>query len=137
MLDWWHLGRRPPVAALPSGAPLLPLSCALVGMGAGGLVREEARVSPVVRMALRSQPTDGLRQPPSTLAVPVSGTEGGVRKDGTYGCRSFAHVVQADRRADVELSYLPPPDGENSIIMEESRVRIFIQKTCNKTFYYK
>ncbi|GAB2302468.1 hypothetical protein Dimus_036478 [Dionaea muscipula] len=91
-----------------------------VGLCDGGLVSEEARVSPVAREAMRSQPTDGLRQPPSSPVVPVSGAERGVGKDGTYACRSFAHVVQADRRADVQLSYLPPPDGGNSIIMEEA-----------------
>ncbi|GAB2302766.1 hypothetical protein Dimus_036760, partial [Dionaea muscipula] len=106
-------------AVVNSCVPLLPLSCDSVGLCDGGLVSEEARVSPVAREALRLQPTDGLRQPPSSPVVPVSGAEGGVGKDGTYGCRSFAHVVQADRRADVELSYLPPPDGGNSIVMDE------------------
>ncbi|GAB2268453.1 hypothetical protein Dimus_003411 [Dionaea muscipula] len=59
-------------SVVPTDAPLLPMSCGIVGMGDGGVVREEARVSPVAREALRSQPTDGLRQPPSSPAVPVS-----------------------------------------------------------------
>ncbi|GAB2294988.1 hypothetical protein Dimus_029178 [Dionaea muscipula] len=41
-------------------------------MGDGGMVREEARVAPVVREAMRSQPIDGLRQPPSSPVVLVS-----------------------------------------------------------------
>ncbi|GAB2275899.1 hypothetical protein Dimus_010646, partial [Dionaea muscipula] len=39
----------------------------------GGSVSEEVRVTSVTREALRSQPTDGLRQPPSSPAVPESG----------------------------------------------------------------
>ncbi|GAB2281351.1 hypothetical protein Dimus_015947 [Dionaea muscipula] len=57
----------------------------VVQNGDGGLVREEAWASRVVREALRSQPTDGLRQPPSTPVVPVSGAESGDGKDGTHG----------------------------------------------------
>ncbi|GAB2292559.1 hypothetical protein Dimus_026795 [Dionaea muscipula] len=63
---------------------LSPLSCydaPCVGLGVGGLVREEARVSPLVREAVRSQPTDGLRQPPSAPVVPASGAEDGVCPD--------------------------------------------------------
>ncbi|GAB2268470.1 hypothetical protein Dimus_003427, partial [Dionaea muscipula] len=55
------------------GVPFDALSSGIVGLGDGGVVREEARVSPVARVAVRSQPTDGLRQPPSSPAVPVSG----------------------------------------------------------------
>ncbi|GAB2303544.1 hypothetical protein Dimus_037531, partial [Dionaea muscipula] len=44
------------VAAEPTGVSLLPLSCGILGMGDGGLVREKARVSSVVGEALRSQP---------------------------------------------------------------------------------
>ncbi|GAB2301792.1 hypothetical protein Dimus_035817 [Dionaea muscipula] len=76
-----------------------------VGMGIGGLVREEARVSPVAREALRTQPTDGLRQPPSSPVVPVSGAEGGVGLDDISGGRSYARVVHADRQTDVELRF--------------------------------
>ncbi|GAB2302372.1 hypothetical protein Dimus_036386 [Dionaea muscipula] len=72
------------VEAATLGAPLLPMSCGILGVGDGGLVSEEARALPVAREALRSQPTDGLRQPPLTPAVPVSGAEGGVGKDGIY-----------------------------------------------------
>ncbi|GAB2302954.1 hypothetical protein Dimus_036951 [Dionaea muscipula] len=54
-----------------------PVHSTLIGgssvQGNGGLVTEEARVSPLVREALRSYPTDGLQQPPSSLVVPVSG----------------------------------------------------------------
>ncbi|GAB2280925.1 hypothetical protein Dimus_015541 [Dionaea muscipula] len=114
------LGVARSIAAEPTGVSLLPLSCGIVGMGDGGLVREEARVSPVVREALRSRPCDGLRQPPSSPVVLVSGAEGGVGKGGSHGCRSYAHIVQVDRRADVELSYIPPADGGNTIFMEES-----------------
>ncbi|GAB2288126.1 hypothetical protein Dimus_022470 [Dionaea muscipula] len=71
---------------------LPPLCGGIVGMSVDGLVREEARVAPVVREALRSQPTDGLRQPPSSPVVPASGPEGGVGMDGIYGCQSFAHT---------------------------------------------
>ncbi|GAB2286235.1 hypothetical protein Dimus_020656, partial [Dionaea muscipula] len=53
----------------------------LLQNGDGGLVREEARVSSLVREALRSQPTDGLRKPPSTPVVPVSGAESGDGKN--------------------------------------------------------
>ncbi|GAB2288111.1 hypothetical protein Dimus_022455 [Dionaea muscipula] len=55
-----------------SCVPLLPLCCDSIGLCGGGLVSEEARVSPVAREALRSQPTDGLRQPPSSPVVPSS-----------------------------------------------------------------
>ncbi|GAB2276080.1 hypothetical protein Dimus_010819, partial [Dionaea muscipula] len=115
-----RIGGARSVAAVTSCVPMLPLSYGNVGMGDGGLVSEEARVSPVAREAMRSQSTDGLRQPPSSSVVLVSGVEGRVRKDGNYGCQSYAHVVQADRWADVELSYLPPADGGNSITMGES-----------------
>ncbi|GAB2302738.1 hypothetical protein Dimus_036733, partial [Dionaea muscipula] len=50
----------------------------------GGVVREEVRVSPSAREALRPQPTDGLWQPPSSPVEPVAkrvekqkGTHGG------------------------------------------------------------
>ncbi|GAB2281336.1 hypothetical protein Dimus_015932, partial [Dionaea muscipula] len=71
------LGDTRSVAAGPTGAPLFPIFAAVDidngGMvSVGGMVREEARVSPVVREALRSQPTDGLRQLPSSPVVPVS-----------------------------------------------------------------
>ncbi|GAB2302759.1 hypothetical protein Dimus_036753, partial [Dionaea muscipula] len=95
--------------------------------GDGGLVREEARASLVVREGLRSQPTDGLRQPPPV--VPVSGAESGDGKDGSHGgggllggdqsSRSYARVVRPDRQADVVLCYVPPTDGGNSITMVE------------------
>ncbi|GAB2278814.1 hypothetical protein Dimus_013488, partial [Dionaea muscipula] len=42
----------------------------ILGMGDGRLVSEEARASTVATEALRSQPTDGLRQPPSSPMVP-------------------------------------------------------------------
>ncbi|GAB2283822.1 hypothetical protein Dimus_018309 [Dionaea muscipula] len=86
----------------------------------GGTVSEEGRVLPVTRGALRPQPADGLRQPLSSPVEPVSVVEGGVGQDGHSGGRSYAHVVQVDRRADVELSYLPPVGGGNTITMEES-----------------
>ncbi|GAB2302389.1 hypothetical protein Dimus_036403 [Dionaea muscipula] len=75
------------VAATPTGVPSPSINAAvdivIEGMvSVGGLVRDDARVSPVVREALRSQPTDGLRQPPSSPVVPVSGVESGDGKDG-------------------------------------------------------
>ncbi|GAB2270694.1 hypothetical protein Dimus_005565, partial [Dionaea muscipula] len=91
-----------------------------VGLRGGGLVSEECRVLPVARGALRPQPTDGLRLPLSSPMDPVSVMAGGVGQDGRSGGRSYAHVVQVDRRADVELSYLPPVGGGNTITMEES-----------------
>ncbi|GAB2297436.1 hypothetical protein Dimus_031540, partial [Dionaea muscipula] len=100
-----------------------------VGQCDGGSVSEEVRAASAVREALRSQPTDGLRQSPSASAVPVSGISpvlpvsdviGVGGQDDSRGCRSYAHVVQVDRRADVELSYFPPVDGGNTIFMEES-----------------
>ncbi|GAB2273150.1 hypothetical protein Dimus_007955, partial [Dionaea muscipula] len=93
--------------------------------GEGGLVREEGRAPPVAKEALRPQPTDGLRQlpRPSEESLPVSEVEaaasGGLH-GGVQTCRTYAHVVHPDRRADVELSYVPPADGGNSITMEES-----------------
>ncbi|GAB2292527.1 hypothetical protein Dimus_026762 [Dionaea muscipula] len=109
-----------PVAVVSTCSPTLPLFCGSVGLGDGGSVSEEVRVASVARKALRSQPTDGLRQPPSSPTVPESGDEGGVEMDDTSGCRSYAHVVQVDRREDVVLSYIPPTDGGNTIIMEDS-----------------
>ncbi|GAB2302384.1 hypothetical protein Dimus_036398 [Dionaea muscipula] len=84
------LGDSRSVAATPTGVPLPPINAAVdIDNGGmvivGGWVREEARVSPVVREALRSQPTDGLRQPPSSPVVPVSGVESGDGKDGSHG----------------------------------------------------
>ncbi|GAB2296365.1 hypothetical protein Dimus_030486, partial [Dionaea muscipula] len=116
--------------------PILPcvhsLLASAVDTDADGFVREEVRVSSTARGALRPQPTDGLWQPPSSPVEPVSE---GVEKDkGIHGgafvaqevhggvqvSRSYDHVVHADRRADVELSFIPPADGGNSITMEES-----------------
>ncbi|GAB2302561.1 hypothetical protein Dimus_036567, partial [Dionaea muscipula] len=93
-----------------------------------GLVSEEGRVLPVAWEALMPQPTYGLRQPSSASVEPVSVVEGEdeggrpadvqlsrsyahvVQADrrGTSGGRSYAHVEQVDRREDVELSYLRP-----------------------------
>ncbi|GAB2278866.1 hypothetical protein Dimus_013540 [Dionaea muscipula] len=75
---------RPTVRSFCSSLPVRggPSDCGLVD---GGMVSEEARVSPVVREALRPQPTDGLRQPPSSPMVPVSGAVGGVGKDDSFG----------------------------------------------------
>ncbi|GAB2296343.1 hypothetical protein Dimus_030466 [Dionaea muscipula] len=104
-----------------AGVPILNVNPLLSGHNnGGGLVSEEGQVLPVAREALRPQPTDGLRQPSSAPVEPVSGVEG---EGGLEGCsrgRSYAHVVQVDRWADVELSYLPPVDGGNTIFMEES-----------------
>ncbi|GAB2275947.1 hypothetical protein Dimus_010693 [Dionaea muscipula] len=60
-------GTRPVVVGDLCG-PNLPLSCGIVGQGDGGSVSEEVRGAPVAREALRSQPTDRLRQPPSSPA---------------------------------------------------------------------
>ncbi|GAB2268463.1 hypothetical protein Dimus_003421 [Dionaea muscipula] len=99
-------------------SPLIPTVGAVGGHGDGGVVSEEARAPPVARVALRTQPTDGLGHPPSSPVVPVSGVDGGGGKDGSHGCRSYANVVQVDRRADVELNYIPPANGGNTFIME-------------------
>ncbi|GAB2296281.1 hypothetical protein Dimus_030406 [Dionaea muscipula] len=91
-----------------------------VSLYGGGMVSEEGRALPVARGALRSQPIDGLRQPFSSPVEPVSIMASGVCQDGRSGGGSYAHVIQVDRRADVELSYLPPVGGGNTITMEES-----------------
>ncbi|GAB2270705.1 hypothetical protein Dimus_005576 [Dionaea muscipula] len=67
-------GTRPVVEGMLCG-PNLPLSCGTVGQGDGASVSEEVRGAPVAREALRSQPTDGLRQPLSFPAMPESGVE--------------------------------------------------------------
>ncbi|GAB2278822.1 hypothetical protein Dimus_013496 [Dionaea muscipula] len=89
---------------------------------ADGFVREEVRALSTAREALSPQPTDGLWQPHSSPMMHVSEREemekvvyGGVQEIHTY-----AHVVHADRRVDVELSFIPPVDSGNSISMEES-----------------
>ncbi|GAB2288125.1 hypothetical protein Dimus_022469 [Dionaea muscipula] len=91
-----------------------------VSLCGGGMVSEECRALPVARGALRPQPTDGLRQPFSSPVEPVNVVAGGVGQDGRSSGRSYAHVVHVDQRADVELSYLPPIGGGNTITMEES-----------------
>ncbi|GAB2302462.1 hypothetical protein Dimus_036472, partial [Dionaea muscipula] len=61
----------------------------------------KGRVLPVAREALRPQPTDGLRQPSLASVEPVSIVEGedeGARQADVELSRSYAHVVQADRR---------------------------------------
>ncbi|GAB2296336.1 hypothetical protein Dimus_030459 [Dionaea muscipula] len=94
---------------------IFPSNCVVVdfshGLCGGGMVSEEARVLPVAREALRLQPTDGLWQLSSAPVDPVSVVESRGGQDGYSGGRSYAHVVQVDRRADVELSYIPPVDG--------------------------
>ncbi|GAB2286366.1 hypothetical protein Dimus_020782, partial [Dionaea muscipula] len=122
-----------PAATVCSSLNCLPsVHDNLVGRFVVGCVREEVRVPQMVGEALRPQPTDGLWQPPSTSVGPVSERvekEKGIPGDacdaqegrgGVQACRTYAHVVHADRRAEVELSYIPPVDGENSITMEES-----------------
>ncbi|GAB2275962.1 hypothetical protein Dimus_010707 [Dionaea muscipula] len=136
-----------------SSAPLLVVaessgSGGLVSEEVGGMVTEDRRVPPAAKEALRSQPTDGLRQfprpPVGSLLVRVveavvggrlppcgggmmplsrkGGDGGGVQSvgGGIRSSRSFAHVFRPDRRADVELSYCPSADGGNSITMAES-----------------
>ncbi|GAB2303160.1 hypothetical protein Dimus_037156 [Dionaea muscipula] len=96
-------------AAVPYANVVDDLSPSLCGgglvLGHGGPVSEEVRVTPAAREALRSQPTDGLRQPPSSPVLPVSGAEGGVGMDGKSGCRScvdrsthFCLIVMVGRR---------------------------------------
>ncbi|GAB2294999.1 hypothetical protein Dimus_029187 [Dionaea muscipula] len=87
------------------------------GHAEGGMVSEEARAPPVVREAMRPQPTDGLRQSPLPPVLPVSGADGGL---GKAVPRSFATIVNPDRRADVELAFDPPLDGGNVVVMEDS-----------------
>ncbi|GAB2296282.1 hypothetical protein Dimus_030407 [Dionaea muscipula] len=58
---------------------------------ADGFVREEVRVSPTARGALRPQPNDGLWQPPSSPVEPVSKS---VEKDkGIHGGAFVAQEV--------------------------------------------
>ncbi|GAB2290415.1 hypothetical protein Dimus_024693 [Dionaea muscipula] len=95
-----------------------------VGLGDGGSVSEEVWFTPTAREALRLQPIDGLRQPPSSSAVPESGVAPVVPVRGVDGgggkVRSFATVVSPDRRADVEISFDSSVDGSNVVVMEES-----------------
>ncbi|GAB2278854.1 hypothetical protein Dimus_013528 [Dionaea muscipula] len=96
----------------------------------GGLVSEEVLVTPVASAALRPQPADGPRQPPlspvelvvvdrsgpgvsSAVGLPGGGVD-------TPGVRSFATVVNPDRRANVELSFDPPADGGNVVVMTDT-----------------
>ncbi|GAB2286318.1 hypothetical protein Dimus_020735, partial [Dionaea muscipula] len=128
-----------PIVGVPSTVSVIPLPGGLVhraatlhggsvhqptslldGCGDGGSVSEEGRVLPVAREALRPQPTDGLQQPSLAPVEPASVVAGRGGLDGCSGGRSYAHVVRVDRRADVELSYLPPVDRGNTISMEES-----------------
>ncbi|GAB2275914.1 hypothetical protein Dimus_010660, partial [Dionaea muscipula] len=83
-------GSNLPETAMPVWHPLIP---PIVGSG-GGTVSEEVRVLPVVREAMRPQPTDGLRQPSSAPVEPVSVVESRGGQDGLSGGRSYAHVVQ-------------------------------------------
>ncbi|GAB2286236.1 hypothetical protein Dimus_020657, partial [Dionaea muscipula] len=57
----------------------------------GGLEREEVRVSPTARGAVRPQPTDGLWQPPSSQAEPES-----ERVEEDKGTRGGAFIAQMD-----------------------------------------
>ncbi|GAB2268062.1 hypothetical protein Dimus_003037 [Dionaea muscipula] len=57
-----------------------------------GFVREEVRVSPTARGALRPQPTDGLWQPPSSPVEPVS--ERVEKEKGIHGDDSGTQKVQ-------------------------------------------
>ncbi|GAB2275920.1 hypothetical protein Dimus_010666 [Dionaea muscipula] len=120
-------------ATVCSFLPCLPsLLDPVDGSCAVGCVREEVRVPQMAGEALRPQPTDGLWQPPSTSVEPVSERvekEKGILGDayvaqegrgGVQACRTYVHVVHANRKADVELSFIPPVDGSNSITMEES-----------------
>ncbi|GAB2288122.1 hypothetical protein Dimus_022466 [Dionaea muscipula] len=66
------------VADVPHSASLTPLLSGSVSPAGVGLVSEEGQVLPVAREAVRPQPTDWLRQPPSSPVKPVIGTEGGV-----------------------------------------------------------
>ncbi|GAB2296329.1 hypothetical protein Dimus_030452 [Dionaea muscipula] len=69
-VDAWQMTRPTELecSSLPS-VPTTP-SCSMLSIvdttSDGGLVREEVRVSPTARGALRPQPTDGLWQPPSS-----------------------------------------------------------------------
>ncbi|GAB2270695.1 hypothetical protein Dimus_005566, partial [Dionaea muscipula] len=82
------------------------ICCGTLGMGNGGAVSEEVRAASVARETLRSQPTDGLRQPPSSPTVPESGVEG--------GGRSYAAAVRPDRRSDVRLQFVPSASHDDS-----------------------
>ncbi|GAB2303407.1 hypothetical protein Dimus_037398, partial [Dionaea muscipula] len=120
MCDPLLVGSNMHVAVGPLCDSSYPLLGGSVGRFGDGSVSKEGRVSSVARESLSPQPADGLRQPPSSPVDPVIGAEGGGGQDGRCGGRSYAHVVQVDRRVDVELSYLPPVDGGNTIIMKES-----------------
>ncbi|GAB2302469.1 hypothetical protein Dimus_036479, partial [Dionaea muscipula] len=109
-----------PTEPVSSSLPCLPsFSVSDVATIDDGFMREEVRVPPTARGALRPQPTDGLWQPPSSPVELVServekdmGTHGGASVSqqvlrGVQASRSYAHVVHADRRADVKLSFIP------------------------------
>ncbi|GAB2271167.1 hypothetical protein Dimus_006011 [Dionaea muscipula] len=80
--DSYFLGTVHPVTATLADGPLSLMSCDRRGIDDIGVVSEEARVPQVARGALRPQPTDGLRQPPLSPVVPVSGVDGGLGMDG-------------------------------------------------------
>ncbi|GAB2283823.1 hypothetical protein Dimus_018310, partial [Dionaea muscipula] len=71
------VGRNNLWAVSPLCESSFPFFGGSVGRVGDGLVSEEGRVSPVAREALRPQPADGLRQPPSSPVDPVIGAESG------------------------------------------------------------
>ncbi|GAB2302279.1 hypothetical protein Dimus_036294, partial [Dionaea muscipula] len=85
------------------------LGCGILGVGKGGAVSEEVRAASGARETLRSQPTDGLRQPPSSPTGPESGVEG--------GGRSYAAAVRPDRRSDVRLQFVPPASHDDGMVV--------------------
>ncbi|GAB2267758.1 hypothetical protein Dimus_002739 [Dionaea muscipula] len=101
-----------PTEYVCSSLPCLhSLLASAVDTPADGFVREEVRVLPSARGALRPQPTDGLWQPPSSPVEPVSEI---VEKDkGIYGGAFVAQEVHG--ASDVD----PHADG---IVREEVRV---------------
>ncbi|GAB2296301.1 hypothetical protein Dimus_030425, partial [Dionaea muscipula] len=89
--------RLSPIAMVSSCANSLPdIADDVIG---DGLVREEVRVSPTTRVALRPQPTDGLWQPTSSLVEPGAEWEEKVVLGGVSIAQACHGGVQSSRTA--------------------------------------
>ncbi|GAB2270711.1 hypothetical protein Dimus_005582 [Dionaea muscipula] len=92
----------PIVAVGSSCGSKLPLFNGLVGVGDGGSVSEEVRVTPATREALRSLPTDGLQQPPSSPVGPRLGAAG-LASSGDH--RRWGRLTQPRRHRSLVEEY--------------------------------